>query len=86
MKRTVKILAMNLFAITQKNFPEITFINIQEHPEQSDRYWVNVAGDMDEEREMAMDTFVADQAMNILITEGYSFAIILDNALVHLAD
>ncbi len=81
MKRKAKALAMNLFEITQKKFPEIRFINIQEHPEQADRYWINVAGDMDEEREMLMDTFVADNAMNILVEEGYSFAIMLDNTL-----
>lgn len=81
MKRKAKALAMNLFEITQKKFPEIRFINIQEHPEQADRYWINVAGEMDEEREMLMDTFVADNAMNILVEEGYSFAIMLDNTL-----
>lgn len=81
MKRKVKTLAMNLFEITQKKFPEIKFINIQEHPEQADRYWINVSADMDEEREMAMGKFVADNAMDILVKEGYSFAIMLDNTL-----
>lgn len=81
MKRKAKALAMNLFETTQKKFPEIRFINIQEHPEQADRYWINVAGDIDEEREMAMNKFVARNAMNILVEEGYSFAIMLDNTL-----
>ncbi|MFY8000450.1 MAG: hypothetical protein ACOVSW_17780 [Candidatus Kapaibacteriota bacterium] len=81
MKRKVKTLAMNLFEITQKKFPEIRFINIQEHPEQADRYWINVSADMDEEREMVMGKFVADNAMDILVKEGYSFAIMLDNTL-----
>ena len=81
MKRHVKALAVELFEITQKKFPEIRFINIQEHPEQADRYWINVAGDMDEEREITMNKFVANQAMKILVKEGYSFAIMLDNAL-----
>jgi hypothetical protein len=81
MKRKVKTLAMNLFELTQKKFPEIKFINIQEHPEQADRYWINVSGDMGEEREMVMDKFVARKAMDILVKEGYSFAIMLDNTL-----
>jgi hypothetical protein len=81
MKRKVKTLAMNLFEITQKKFPEIKFINIQEHPEQADRYWINVSADMDEEREMVMDKFVARKAMDILVKEGYSFAVMLDNTL-----
>jgi hypothetical protein len=53
----------------------------QEHPEQADRYWINVSADMDEEREMVMGKFVADNAMDILVKEGYSFAIMLDNTL-----
>lgn len=81
MKRRVKTLALGLFEITQKKFPEIRFINIQEHPEQADRYWINVAGDMDEDREMTMNKFVAHKAMKILVEEGYSFAIMLDNTL-----
>jgi hypothetical protein len=81
MKRQVKTLALGLFEITQKKFPEIRFINIQEHPEQVDRYWINVAGDMDEDRRIAMNKFVAHNAMKILVKEGYSFAIMLDKAL-----
>jgi hypothetical protein len=81
MKRHIKALAMELFETTQKKFPEIRFINIQEHPEQADRYWINVASDMDEDREIAMNKFVADKAMKILVKEGYSFAIMLDNTL-----
>lgn len=81
MKRKVKTLAMDLFETTQKKFPEIKFVNIQEHPEQADRYWINVSGDMDEEREIDMGRFVARKAMDILVKEGYSFAIMLDNTL-----
>ncbi len=81
MKRQVKTLALGLFEITQRKFPEIRFMNIQEHPEQADRYWINVVGDMDEERKIAMNKFVANKAMKILVEEGYSFAIMLDNRL-----
>jgi len=85
MKRQAKALAMELFAVTQKKFPEITFINIQEHPEQTDRYWINVASDMSEDREIAMNKFVANEAMKILIEKGYSFAVMVDNSLVETA-
>jgi hypothetical protein len=78
MKRKVKTLAMSLFETTQKKFPEIKFMNIQEHPEQADRFWINVTGDMDEDREMVMSKFVARKAMKILVEEGYSFAIMLE--------
>ncbi len=81
MKRQTKALALELFEITQKKFPEIRFLNIQEHPEQADRYWINVVGEMDDDREMAMNKFVATKAMNILIEHGYSFAVMLDNSL-----
>jgi hypothetical protein len=76
---------MELFAATQKKFPEITFINIQEHPEQTDRYWINVAGDMSEDREIVMNKFVANEAMKILVENGYSFAVMVDNSLLETA-
>jgi hypothetical protein len=85
MKKQVKALAMKLFEITQRQFPEIHFINIQEHPEQVGRYWINVRGDMSEDRELQMDEFVAEQAMDILVEHGYSFAIMVDNSLLEAA-
>jgi hypothetical protein len=36
---------------------------------------------MDEQRERLMDTFVADRATDILIDEGYSFAVMLENVM-----
>jgi len=81
MNRKVKELAMEFFAETQKEFPEICFINIQEHPEQADRYWINVSGDMDEDREIQMGRFTAEKTLDSIVKHGYSFAIIVDNTL-----
>jgi hypothetical protein len=81
MKRKARELAMTIFEQTQKEFPAIEFINIQEHPEQANRYWINVSGDIDEETHIAMTEFVAAIAIEILIAEGLSFAVMLDNML-----
>jgi hypothetical protein len=81
-KRKVKELAMKLYEETHKHFPVIRFVSIQEHPEQANRYWINVGGDMDEQSEAEMRTFVGQKAMNILVQEGYSFAVMLDNTLL----
>jgi hypothetical protein len=83
MKRIAKKLAMQLYEDTRKQFPAIRFINIQNHPEQAGRYWINVAGDMSEDEEEEMRMFVGKIATDILINEGYSFAVMLDNTLVH---
>jgi hypothetical protein len=82
MKRKVKELAMNLFAVTHKRFPAIRFVKIQEHPEQIDRYWIKVVGELDEEQQDEMRMFVGRKATDILIKEGYSFAVMLDNSLL----
>ena len=81
MKRKVKELAMNLFEVTHKRFPAIQFVKIQEHPEQIDRYWIKVVGNLDEEQQYEMSMFVGRKATDILVKEGYSFAIMLDNTL-----
>ncbi len=77
MKRKVKKLAQEIFATAQQKFPEIQFVGIQEHPEQHDRFWINVSGPIDEEQEMEMNMFVNKISMRILIDEGYSFGIML---------
>jgi hypothetical protein len=81
MKRKAKELALQLFNETNHRFPEILFLRIQPHPEQADRYWIKVRGTMDEQQERLMDTFVADRATDILIDEGYSFAVMLENVI-----
>jgi hypothetical protein len=77
MKRKVKQLAKEIFTATQQQFPEIQFLDIQEHPEQYDRYWIIVTGEMEEEREMDMNMFSGEIATRILIDEGYSFGVML---------
>jgi hypothetical protein len=81
MTRKAKQLAMRLYNETQSRFPEITFARIQPHPEQVNRFWIMVIGEMDEEREREMDVFVADRATDILIDEGYSFSVMLRSSL-----
>lgn len=81
MKRKVKELAMSLFEVTHKQFPAIQFVKIQEHPEQVDRYWIKVVGNLDEEEQYEMSMFVGRKATDILVKEGYSFAVMLDNRL-----
>jgi NAD+--asparagine ADP-ribosyltransferase len=82
MKRKVKELAMKLYEDAHKHFPAIHFVNIQEHPEQANRYWINVAGELSEDQQEEMRMFVGRKATNILIKEGYSFAIMLDNTML----
>jgi hypothetical protein len=79
MKRKVKKLALELFATMQKQFPEIQFLGIQEHPEQHDRFWINVAGQMNEDREIELNQSSGVIATQILIEEGYSFGILVRN-------
>jgi hypothetical protein len=81
MNQHVQHLAMKLFEATQKKFPGIEFISIQEHPEQVNRYWINVSGDMNEDKQAVMRRFVADKAMKILVAEGLSFAVMLETNL-----
>jgi len=82
MKRKVQQLAKSLYEETKQRFPAIQFINVQEHPEQADRFWINVGGDLDEQEQESMRTFVGRKATDILIREGYSFAVMLDNTLL----
>jgi hypothetical protein len=81
MKRKVKKLALELFATMQKQFPEIQFLGIQEHPEQYDRFWINVAGQMNEDREIELNQYSGTVATQILIDEGYSFGILVRNSI-----
>ncbi len=84
MKRKVQQLAKSLYEETKQRFPAIQFINIQEHPEQADRFWINVAGELSEEEQDSMRMFVGRKATDILIHDGYSFAVMLDNSLVEI--
>jgi hypothetical protein len=79
--RKARELAMNLFNETQQKFPEITFSSIMPSPELRKRYWIMVTGELSEERQNAMREFVADRGTDILIDEGYSFAVMLENTL-----
>jgi hypothetical protein len=81
MTRKARKLAMDLFNETQQKFPEITFSTIMPSPELRRRYWIMVTGEMNQRRERAMRTFVADRATDILIDEGYSFAVMLENVM-----
>lgn len=78
MTQKARQLAMTLFEETKKRFPEIEFIDIEPHPEQHRRFWINVKAKMSEERAMAMSDFVAEMAIEIIIKHRYSFAIMLD--------
>ncbi len=81
MTRKARELAMMLFNETQQKFPELSFVSIMPSPELRKRYWIMASGIMSEERERQMDVFVADRATDILIDEGYSFAVMLENTL-----
>ena len=81
MTRKARELAMSLLNETQQKFPEITFSHIMPSPELRKRYWIMVTGEMNQRRERAMHTFVADRATDILIDEGYSFAVMLENVM-----
>jgi hypothetical protein len=81
MTRKARELAMNLFNETQEKFPEITFSSIMPSPELRKRYWIMVTGELSEERQNVMREFVADRGTDILIDEGYSFAVMLENIL-----
>jgi hypothetical protein len=81
MTKKVKELAIHLYEETRRQFPEINFHYIQPHPEMRKRYWIMVTGTMTEKRQRAMRKFVADRATDILIDEGYSFAVMIDHSL-----
>ncbi len=81
MTRKAKELAMNFFRETQEAFPELTFVGIMPSPELRRRYWIMVTGAMTEKRKREMRRFVADRATDVLIDEGYSFAVKLEHTL-----
>lgn len=78
MTQKAQRLAMELFEETKKTFPEIEFLNIEPHPEQHRRFWINVKGKMTEERHEALREFVATRAIDLIIKHHYSFTISLD--------
>jgi hypothetical protein len=50
-------------------------------PELRKRYWIIVTGEISEDRRIEMRHFVADRATDILIDEGYSFAVMTNHSL-----
>jgi hypothetical protein len=80
MIRKAKDLALRLYEETKKQFPEIVLSSIQPHPEQSRHFWIQVRAAMNEERRVQMREFVADRATDILIADGYSFAMMVERA------
>ncbi len=80
MTQKAKELARQLYEETKKYFPEIVFSSIQPHPEQARRFWIKVYASMDEDRRTEMREFVADRATDILIANGYSFAVMVERS------
>jgi hypothetical protein len=80
MKRKAKELAMKLYEETHAKFPEIILQRIQAHPEQSDRFWIQVEANMNAQQQRQMHKFTDERATEILIEEGFSFAFMLKNA------
>jgi hypothetical protein len=80
MTRKAKDLALRLYEETKTQFPEIAFSSIQPHPEQARRFWIKVRASMNEDRRTRMREFVADRATDILIADGYSFAVMVEKA------
>jgi hypothetical protein len=80
MTHKAKELAIQLYEETKKQFPEIVFSYIQPHPEQARRFWIKVHASMNEDRRAQMREFVADRATDILIADGYSFAVMVEQS------
>ncbi len=80
MTQKAKELARQLYDETKEHFPEIVFSSIQPHPEQARRFWIKVHASMDEDRRTEMREFVADRATDILIANGYSFAVMVERS------
>jgi hypothetical protein len=77
-KKKAHEIAMRLYEETKQSFPEIEFHTITPHPEQAGRYWIRVYAAMDEDRQEALSKFVAERSINILISEGVSLAMMVD--------
>ncbi len=75
MTRKVQKLAQELFEQTHEQFPEITYLGIQEHPEQKNRFWINVSGLLSDDREIQLQERSGVLATQMLIDEGYSFGL-----------
>lgn len=69
---------MRLYDEAKAEFPEIEFHTITPHPEQAGRYWIEVYAVMDEERRNKLREFVAERSIHILINEGVSLAMMVD--------
>jgi hypothetical protein len=66
-----KQLAEELFEKTKKRYPEISFLNITNSPEDPNDLWVNVFAPMSEDKEIKMGEYSAKLTTKILMKYGY---------------
>ncbi|MDQ1266567.1 MAG: hypothetical protein QG635_1719 [Bacteroidota bacterium] len=68
-----------LFAKVKERYPELVFKSLEESPDDREHIWINVASNMDEDREIEMHSYSAELATDILLEYGYSFSIMPEN-------
>lgn len=71
-------LAGELFQSLKEKFPEIEFIGLIESPADPDSTWLNIIVPDDEDREIEIKEFAAEQAIDILLDQDEHFSVMSD--------
>ena len=73
-----KRLAHELFQSLKAKFPEIELIGLTKSPEDPDSTWVNIIMPNDEDREIDLGEFAAEQTTDILLDQDEHFSVMPD--------
>ena len=71
-------LAHELFQSLEEKFPEIEVIGLIESPADPDSTWLNIVVPDDEDREIEIKEFAAEQAIDILLDQDEHFSVMSD--------
>jgi hypothetical protein len=66
-----KELIEGFFYKVKEKYPEVEFLNLSTSPEDREHIWINVLADVDEDRSMEMDDYIASIETDIDSDYGY---------------
>ena len=72
-------LVKELFTKVKEQYPEIEFKHLETSPDDPEHIWIIVNADMDEDREIEMNSYSAELRIEILLKYGYAISIMAEN-------
>ena len=74
-----QLLIDELYSNVKRKYPEIEFKHLETSPDDPEHIWIIVNADMDEDREIEMNSYSAELRIEILLKYGYAISIMAEN-------